>query len=553
VALAAAAVVLVLALAHYRYYFDDAYITLRYARNFAGGSGPVWNPGEQVEGYTTFLWMALHAGLAKLGADLVIASRVLGFASVMATLVAVYGIWRLWAREAPGSGLASPLVFAGAALALAATDAVSYWGLSGGEQLFFTALLVAGVLAYLTERRNEGALPISAVVFTAAAMTRPEGVLAAGVTGAFVAYDAWCAEDRPAAVRRVLSWWAIFVGFFGAYFIWRWSYYGYVFPNTYYAKVDTTSALLERGADYVWSAVVRYSVLPLLAAGAGLLLIPRLRRDVAYLAAIIGVLLAAVVLEGGDSFRHGRFVVPVLPLIYLGGFSGGAAMLDRFRIGQRQVQVAAVAASLALVASLLPAHRDSFAAFDRNTIQEQRELGIWLREQTPEDYKVAAFAIGALGYYSERYVLDMLGLTDEVIAHTEVPGVGTGLAGHERYNVDYVLEQRPEIIVIGGAAPAAMLEGEVRRSVSGRSPVAARDRLFADPRLWERYDVVPVRIETRWYNLLVRADVAPLVRERATSAHSERAQELFRNARQPRRVACAVDDLEVQVRAIGER
>src|SRR5262245_49032609 len=35
---------------------DDAFISFRYARNWAEGQGLVWNPGERVEGYTNFLW-----------------------------------------------------------------------------------------------------------------------------------------------------------------------------------------------------------------------------------------------------------------------------------------------------------------------------------------------------------------------------------------------------------------------------------------------------------------------------------------------------------------
>jgi arabinofuranosyltransferase len=38
-----------------RFVQDDAYITYRYARNVVRGYGPVYNPGERVEGYTNFL------------------------------------------------------------------------------------------------------------------------------------------------------------------------------------------------------------------------------------------------------------------------------------------------------------------------------------------------------------------------------------------------------------------------------------------------------------------------------------------------------------------
>ena len=41
----------------YFHLFDDAWINMRYARNFAEGFGFVWNPGfERVEGFTPFLW-----------------------------------------------------------------------------------------------------------------------------------------------------------------------------------------------------------------------------------------------------------------------------------------------------------------------------------------------------------------------------------------------------------------------------------------------------------------------------------------------------------------
>jgi hypothetical protein len=36
--------------------------------------------------------------------------------------------------------------------------------------------------------------------------------------------------------------------------------------------------------------------------------------------------------------------------------------------------------------------------------------------------------------------------------------------------------------------------------------VPARDLLFRDERVWERYDVVSVQLDGRWYNFLQRAD-----------------------------------------------
>jgi hypothetical protein len=42
--------------------FDDAMISMRYAKNLANGHGLVWNPGgERVEGYTNLLWVLYMA------------------------------------------------------------------------------------------------------------------------------------------------------------------------------------------------------------------------------------------------------------------------------------------------------------------------------------------------------------------------------------------------------------------------------------------------------------------------------------------------------------
>src|SRR5215470_15559653 len=57
--------------------FDDAMVSMRYARNLAEGLGLVWNPGERVEGYTDLLWTlwmaAIHAtGVSDERASLVV-------------------------------------------------------------------------------------------------------------------------------------------------------------------------------------------------------------------------------------------------------------------------------------------------------------------------------------------------------------------------------------------------------------------------------------------------------------------------------------------------
>src|SRR5512143_3483048 len=67
---------------------DDAYISFRYARNFADGHGLVFNPGQPpVEGYSNFLWVVLLAGAARLGFEIPAAAQVLSIVLAAIALI----------------------------------------------------------------------------------------------------------------------------------------------------------------------------------------------------------------------------------------------------------------------------------------------------------------------------------------------------------------------------------------------------------------------------------------------------------------------------------
>ena len=61
------------------FYVDDAYISLRYLRQWGAGNGLVFNPGERVEGFSNPLWLAVLAPFERFGADPVLASKGVGF------------------------------------------------------------------------------------------------------------------------------------------------------------------------------------------------------------------------------------------------------------------------------------------------------------------------------------------------------------------------------------------------------------------------------------------------------------------------------------------
>jgi hypothetical protein len=104
----------------------------------------------------------------------------------------------------------------------------------------------------------------------------------------------------------------------------------------------------------------------------------------------------------------------------------------------------------------------------------------------------------------------MLGLNDEHIAHHHVdqPSV---IVGHEKYDSEYVLGRRPEIIILNDhltPAPWRLSDYDVLRS----QLIKAIPDMLASPRLLEEYEPRSVEISTGgWFNLFVRRDAAAVL------------------------------------------
>jgi hypothetical protein len=80
------------------------------------------------------------------------------------------------------------------------------------------------------------------------------------------------------------------------------------------------------------------------------------------------------------------------------------------------------------------------------------QLFRWLRDHKPPGASVANTLIGHSGFYAEARVIDLCGVIDRVIAHSEVKNFGKGKAGHEKMaSLDYILAQQPTYVALGAS------------------------------------------------------------------------------------------------------
>ncbi|MBC7265287.1 MAG: hypothetical protein H5T64_13170 [Chloroflexi bacterium] len=465
--------ILALLLAHEFAYFrtwimEDAFISFRYVRNFVNGYGLVFNVGERVEGYTNFLWVMVLALPAALGVDIVTAGHVGGVLfSVLASLM-TYVLGRWISPHAP-----PPLSLVSVGF-LATSGSWVVWATSGLETPMYAFLLTVAAYAYLHERGGRSrTLPISGLVFALVAMTRPDGTLFWLLTLLHALAERFVRRQRLVD-GTVLSLVIGFVVPFGSYFAWRTWYYGYLLPNTFYAKVGASGSQMLRGLNYTLRFLCTYGLYPLLL-GALLVLSQRSRPWVAYFSLLLLGYMAYVVAVGGDAWAASRFFAPVLPLLVLLAQGGLEALWETVGPGRKVMLAFGLVSAVVMAGSLWLSASDAAVVLRDVTVRDGRAVGLWFKEHASPGAVLATNTAGAVAYYSELRIIDMLGLNDVHIAHRQVP-VGARLAGHEKGDGAYVLARRPDYILFCG-------------SVGLDTPCFRSDQeLFVDPLFTELYE-----------------------------------------------------------------
>jgi hypothetical protein len=246
---------------------------------------------------------------------------------------------------------------------------------------------------------------------------------------------------------------ALYLALYGPYYLWRYSYYGWPFPNTFYIKSSGGAGTFARGVTYLRYFARDYGawfVLPLLVLPA-----PGQRRLWTLALVITGGFAAYVLKVGGDFMGLYRFLIPVLPLLAL------VAQQAAFRLPGRRAIGVGVGAVFLLSYGVLTARVSTRAntierddpvgsgidmpAYLRRYTRDRASIGKWFAAHVRDDDLMSVGGAGAQVYYARVKAIDAFGLNDEYVAH-KVPAHSTR-PGHQKWAPDsYILSRKPTIL-----------------------------------------------------------------------------------------------------------
>ena len=230
---------------------DDSYITYRFAQHLAEGHGLVWNiGGERVEGYTSPLHVALLAIAFRIGLPIQDAANFINLLSILGLIV----FFILFIRRYVGYISPIAIFF----LCLYLTDArLSAIHLNAGldTPLFmFLLALVFGLSVAFVRAPGPTLAATLALVNILCLLGRPDA--APYLLGqAIIVVSFAVFQKRTLGQNALLNFTLLAYGLslvMGmAYLLWKYLYFGYLFPNPYYIKAN--DPLTFQGTGHVYA------------------------------------------------------------------------------------------------------------------------------------------------------------------------------------------------------------------------------------------------------------------------------------------------------------
>lgn len=408
---------------------DDAYIFYRYAANWAAGYGPVFNIGEYVEGYSSFLWTAILTIGILFSLNPVNLAPLLNLFIVIGCLFLISYICSLIQFSRPH------LMAVVLTLFYALSHGVFYYGASGMDTLLFSLVLLLCIISLYKSKESENYL-IALPFLVLLNLVRAEGFVYSIVLLAVL--TCFVTMENKRIPKQLFATILAFAGLTIVLFIVRYSIYNEWIPATVSAKGYATYSIKTALFNGDYQAMknfirvilngLRYEAF-LFFLGAWIPFIVLLRNKskddiLLWLIAFSVVVNVAVsVWAGGDYFPFKRHIIPVLPVLIVFVAWAGDLLLCKYWNGLLHRKVALSAAAILILflwggvfikpAIIPPKELKGFKELLSKRSLYLRQIGTILHD-IPVSTTLLSNMIGKISYYAglHVYVRDILGLTD---------------------------------------------------------------------------------------------------------------------------------------------
>ena len=425
--------------------FDDSYITLRFAENLFRYNGITYDGSTFLVGATSPLHIVCIAmfGLFMKMEDASITTGVLFF------VLSSYLVY-LWILALYNSRLTALL----GGVMMATSGWLIFDALNGMET---TAFIFFSLLTFYLYYRYQGK-PLYTIPLFFSVLTRPEGW--------FIAVSLWMWQfiryylDRDKVILKQLSTaLGIFFVLTVPYLILSFLQTGSLLPGTAYAKAvffgETAMPFINKAGFFKNRLLPFYGsfIYPASLFILPLMLFARRVITLSYLWFYFFIFYGAyfTVYPGAIQNYWNRYQHVFIPFIIMAIAVGAMAAG-----GMLKKRVVRILVMILIAVSILYNQGASFINAEKTYANEiistrnpKIELALWLKRNTPDNALIALHDIGAVGYYSERRMLDLVGLVNpEITGYYLDKQSQKVIPLGDRQIIDYLKVKQPDYLVM---------------------------------------------------------------------------------------------------------
>lgn len=451
--------------------FDDAMVSMRYAKNLASGEGLVWNAGaEKVEGYTNPLWVFYMALLHLLP---VTASKMSLLVQISAMVILVFNMYLL-KKIAQIISLDSQRVMLASVMLTAFYYPFNNWTLQGLEVSLISLLLNLSLYIFLSNPSSKQALFKAYIILLLTLFMRIDCiVICLGFACfKFIFY-------KHIGKKYLIYFFLGLVASLSLQSFLRYLYYGDFLPNTYYLKMSGIPILLRLGRGMLVFLLFIWKLNILLVIVSFAAFRHKNKREIGLLFFLAFIQCCYSIYAGGDAWEwHGgsnRFISVIIPIFFVLFCIGITESLDFLskKINERYncqpaVLNSSVVYSVIIFSALLTFNAyngqkslEEFLLIKKPIHVEDNEanvkMSLYLSKMTKPGAKIAVTWAGAMPYFSDRYFVDLLSKNDKRIAKMkmrDINGIREFTPGHVKWDYAYSIgEIAPDVIANLGRKP----------------------------------------------------------------------------------------------------
>lgn len=441
--------------------FDDAMISMRYAKNLAAGHGLVWNPGgERVEGFTNPLWVIIMAGIHLFPVP---PSKVSLIVQLVAALILLINLVVI-KKVAESISNASPFVVLGSVFLTGFYLPLNNWSLQGMEVGLLTLIISLSTLnAIKCLKHQTSPVWLYALIGIGILVRLDMVVMFISILIFFILFDS---QNRRKHLWYGFTMLAIIIIPQTLARLW---YYNDILPNTYYLKMTGFPVIfrISRGLKTLVSFLFHLNIVFFMAfLGAWFLV-----RQKTFLL-LVWIFLTQVLYHiyvGGDAWESwgSRYITIVMPIFFL-LLCTGIYKLNFIKylefMGEKINTLGIIIISLVFLLfcsinlNLIDGSVNNFFLLWRplhiNDHIVMVKQSLLINELTDDSAKIAVVWAGIIPYFADRYFIDLLGKNDRKIARQDMR-IASGFAkyycfypGHSKWDYCYSIGQlKPDVVM----------------------------------------------------------------------------------------------------------